>query len=131
MELKEAEKFLNEKGYILEKALPKYKQFELHCEERFKEISDQFKEILIKEYNLNPKLFQTAISGSFCTISIKWRFIIVKLSIEENGKKLYITNYITERQKVFDIKMLDSEDIPRIVLDAITQSRLSKLIAEG
>lgn len=119
MELKEAEKILNGKGYILEKALPKYKQFELYCKERFTEISEQVKEIGIEEYNLNPKQFKISISGGFCTITIlnNGRGFIVKLSIEDNGKKLYITNYATERQKILDIKMLDSEDLPRIVLD--------------
>ena len=46
MQLEEAKKILNVNGYIIEKALPKYKQFELHFKERFKEISDQVKEIL-------------------------------------------------------------------------------------
>ena len=129
MELKEAEKFLNDKGYILERALPKYKQFELHCEERLKDISDQFKEILIKEYNLNPEQFKISISGGFCTIGIlsNGRRFLVKLSIENNGKKLYITNYATEIQKILDIKMLDSEDLPRIVIDTYTEDLLANL----
>lgn len=129
LELDEAKKILNEKGYILEKALPKYKQFELYCKEKFKEISDQVKEIGIKEYNLNSNQFKISISGGFCTIGIlsNGRRFLVKLSIENNGKKLYITNYATEIQKILDIKMLDSEDLPRIVIDTYTEDLLADL----
>ena len=95
MELNEAKEILNRKGYILEKTLPRYRQFELYCEERFKEISDQVKEIGIKEYNLEPEQFKIAISGGFCNIGIlsNGRRFLVNLSIKDNGKKLYITNY--------------------------------------
>lgn len=129
MELNEAKKILNGKGYILEKALPKYKQFELYCREKFKEISDQVKEIGITEYNLEPEQFQISISGGFCTIDIlsNGKRFLVKLSIENNGKKLYVTNYATERQKILDIKMLDSEDLPRIVLNTYTEDLLANL----
>lgn len=129
MELKEAKKILNVNGYILEKVLPKYKQFELYCKEKFKEISDQVKEILIKEYNLEPEQFQISISGGFCTIGIlnNGRRFMVKLSIENNGKKLYITNYATERQKILDIEMLDSQDLPRIVLGTYNEDLLANL----
>jgi len=129
MKLDEAKKILNDKGYILEKALPKYKQFELHCKERFKEISDQVKEILIKEYNLDSNQFKISISETFCTIVILNNGIgfMVNLSIEDNGKKLYITNYVTERQKILDIKMLDSEDLPRIVLGTYNEDLLANL----
>ena len=65
MELREAQQILNDKGYILEKALPKYKQFELYCKEKFKEISDQVKEIGITEYNLEPEQFKISISSIF------------------------------------------------------------------
>ena len=129
MELKEAKKILNDKGYILEKALPKYKQFELHCKERFKEISDQVKEIGITEYNLEPEQFKISISGGFCDIGIlsNGRRFLVNLSIKDNGKKLYITNYATEKQKILDIEMLDSEDLPRIVLDTYNEDLLANL----
>ena len=129
MELNEAEKILNGKGYILERALPKYKQFELYCKEKFKEISDQVKEIGITEYNLEPEQFQISISGGFCTIDIlsNGKKFLVKLSIENNGKKLYVTNYATERQKILDIKMLDSKDLPRIVIDTYTEDLLADL----
>lgn len=129
MELKEAEKILNGKGYILEKALPKYKQFELYCKEKFKEISDQVKEIGITEYNLNPEQFKISISGGFCNIDIlsNGRRFLVNLSIKDNGNKLYITNYATEKQKILDIKMLDSEDLPRIVIDTYND-KLSDLL---
>ena len=129
MELYEAKKILNDKGYILEKALPKYKQFELYCKEKFKEISDQVKEIGITEYNLEPEQFQISISDSFCTIGIlsNGKRFLVKLSIEDNGKKLYITNYATEKQKILDIEMLDSEDLPRIVLDTYNEDLLANL----
>ena len=129
MKLEEAQQILNDKGYILEKALPKYKQFRLHCEERFTEISDQVKEILITEYNLEPEQFQISITESFCTIGIfsNGRRFLVNLSIEDNGKKLYITNYATDRQKILDIEMLDSENLPRIVLDTYNEDLLAKL----
>lgn len=129
MKLNEAKKILNVNGYILEKVLPKYKQFRLHCKERFKEISDQVKEILITEYNLEPEQFQISISESFCTIVIlnNGKGFMVNLSIEDNGKKLYIKNYVTERQKILDIKMLDSEDLPRIVLDTYNEDFLANL----
>ena len=129
MELKEAKKILNDKGYILEKALPKYKQFELYCKEKFKEISDQVKEIGITEYNLEPEQFKISISGGFCNIDIlsNGRRFLVKLSIEDNGKKLYITNYATEKQKILDIEMLDSEDLPRIVLGTYNEDLLANL----
>ena len=129
MELKEAKKILNDKGYILEKALPKYKQFELHCKERFKEISDQVKEIGITEYNLDSNQFKISISGGFCTIDIlsNGRKFSVNLSIEDNGKKLYITNYVTEKRKILDIEMLDSEDLPRIVLGTYNEDLLANL----
>ena len=129
MELKEAKKILNDKGYILEKALPKYKQFELHCKERFKEISDQVKEIGITEYNLEPEQFKISISGGFCNIDIlsNGRRFFVNLSIKDNGKKLYITNYATEKQKILDIEMLDSEDLPRIVLGTYNEDLLANL----
>lgn len=129
MRLNEAKKILNDKGYILEKALPKYKQFRLHCEERFQEISDQVKEILITEYNLELNQFKISISGGFCTIGIlsNGRRFLVKLSIEDNGKKLYITNYATEKQKILDIEMLDSEDLPRIVLGTYNEDLLANL----
>ena len=129
MELYEAKKILNDKGYILEKALPKYKQFELYCKEKFKEISDQVKEIGITEYNLEPEQFQISISETFCTIGIlnNGRRFMVKLSIENNGKKLYITNYATEKQKILDIKMLDSKDLPRIVLATYNEDLLANL----
>lgn len=129
MNLTEAQQILNDKGYILEKALPKYKQFELYCREKFKEISDQVKEIGISEYNLNPKQFQISVSGTFCTIDIlnNGRIYMVKLSIEDNGKKLYITNYATEKQIKLDIKMLDSDDLPRIVLDTYNENLLANL----
>ena len=129
MELNEAEKIVNGKGYILERALPKYKQFELYCKEKFKEISDQVKEIGITEYNLEPEQFQISISGGFCTIDIlsNGKKFLVKLSIENNGKKLYVTNYATERQKILDIKMLDSKDLPRIVIDTYTEDLLADL----
>ena len=129
MELYEAKKILNDKGYILEKALPKYKQFELYCEEKFKEISDQVKEIGITEYNLEPEQFKISISESFCTIGIlsNGKRFLVKLSIEDNGKKLYITNYATEKQKILDIEMLDSKDLPRIVLATYNEDLLAKL----
>ena len=42
MELNEAKKILKNNGYLLEKALPKYKQFELYCKEKFKEIDVKF-----------------------------------------------------------------------------------------
>ena len=129
MELNEAIHILNEKGYILEKALPKYKQFELYCREKFKKISDQVKEIGITEYNLEPEQFKISISGGFCTIDIlsNGKRFLVKLSIENNGKNLYVTNYATEKQKILDIKMLDSKDLPRIVLDTYTEDLLANL----
>ena len=129
MELNEAKEILNRKGYILEKTLPRYRQFELYCEERFKEISDQVKEIGIKEYNLEPEQFKIAISGGFCNIGIlsNGRRFLVNLSIKDNGKKLYITNYATEKQKILDIKMLDSEDLPRIVIDTYNEDLLANL----
>lgn len=129
MELDEAKKILNDKGYILEKVLPKYKQFELYCKERFKEISDQVKEIGITEYNLDSNQFKISISGGFCTIDIlsNGRKFSVNLSIEDNGKKLYITNYVTEKRKILDIEMLDSEDLPRIVLGTYNEDLLANL----
>lgn len=129
MELEEAQQILNDKGYILEKALPKYKQFELYCKEKFKEISEQVKEIGITEYNLEPEQFKISISGGFCTIGIlsNGKRFLVKLSIEDNGKKLYITNYATEKQKILDIKMLDSKNLPRLVLDTYTEDLLANL----
>ena len=129
MKLDEAKEILNANGYILEKTLPKYKQFELYCKEKFKEISDQVKEIGITEYNLEPEQFQISISGGFCTIGIlnNGRRFLVKLSIENNGKKLYITNYATDKQKILDIKMLDSEELPRIVLGTYNEDLLANL----
>lgn len=129
MNLKEAKKILNDKGYIIEKALPKYKQFELYCKEKFKEISEQVKEIGITDYNLEPEQFKISISGGFCTIGIlsNGKRFLVKLSIEDNGNKLYITNYATEKQKILDIKMLDSKYLPRIVLDTYNEDLLANL----
>ena len=129
MELNEAKKILNVNGYIFEKALPKYKQFELYCKEKFKEISDQVKEIGITEYNLDSNQFKISISGGFCTIDIlsNGRKFSVNLSIEDNGKKLYITNYATEKRKILDIEMLDSEDLPRIVLGTYNEDLLANL----
>ena len=129
MKLDEAKEILKVNGYILEKALPKYKQFRLHCKERFKEISDQVKEILIKEYNLDSNQFKISISEIFCTIIIlnNGRGFMVNISIEDNGKKLYITNYASEREKILDIEMLDSEDLPRIVIDTYND-KLSDLL---
>ena len=129
MKLEEAQQILNDKGYILEKALPKYKQFELYCREKFKEISEQVKEIGITEYNLEPEQFKISISGGFCTIDIlsNGKRFLVKLSIEDNGKKLYVTNYATEKQKILDIEMLDSKNLPRLVLDTYTEDLLANL----
>ncbi len=129
MKIQEAQQILNDKGYILEKVLPKYKQFELYCREKFKEISEQVKEIGITEYNLEPEQFQISISGGFCTIDIlsNGKRFLVKLSIENNGKKLYVTNYATEKQKILDIKMLDSNDLPRMVLATYTEDLLANL----
>lgn len=129
MKLEEAQQILNDKGYILEKALPKYKQFELYCKEKFKEISEQVKEIGITDYNLEPEQFKISISGGFCTIGIlsNGKRFLVKLSIEDNGKQLYITNYATEKQKILDITMLDSKNLPRIVLDTYNEDLLANL----
>ena len=129
MKLNEAKEVLEKNGYILEKTLPKYKQFRLHCKERFKEISDQVKEIGIKEYNLEPEQFKITISEIFCTIIIlnNGRGFMVNISIEDNGKKLYITNYASEREKILDIKMLDSEELPRIVLGTYNEDLLANL----